>query len=131
MRRIEEDALTVDKCFDQFRASQQTLHGGKVTTKDKHELRFADSPNSTTNSTTTWQANTASTSRNKMTSTRGEASHLPFHWFVEFYGIVRNGGFDVVIGNPPYVEYSKVRKRYTILNYRTLSERRNTVRSLH
>jgi hypothetical protein len=32
------------------------------------------------------------------------ASHEPFHWFVEFYGIMQQGGFDVVIGNPPYVE---------------------------
>ena len=30
-------------------------------------------------------------------------SHQPFHWFVEFYGIMDSGGFDVVIGNPPYV----------------------------
>ena len=31
-------------------------------------------------------------------------SHQPFHWFVEFYGIMNGGGFDVIIGNPPYVE---------------------------
>ena len=31
------------------------------------------------------------------------ASHQPFHWFVEFHGIMNDGGFDVVIGNPPYV----------------------------
>ena len=31
-------------------------------------------------------------------------SHQPFHWFVEFYGIMGRGGFDVVIGNPPYVK---------------------------
>ena len=30
-------------------------------------------------------------------------SHQPFHWFVEFYGIMRKGGFDVIVGNPPYV----------------------------
>jgi hypothetical protein len=41
-------------------------------------------------------------------------SHRPFHWWVEFYGIVKTGGFDVVIGNPPYVEYSKVRGEYTV-----------------
>ncbi|MFM6071750.1 MAG: Eco57I restriction-modification methylase domain-containing protein, partial [Dolichospermum sp.] len=35
-------------------------------------------------------------------------SHRPFHWFVEFYGIISRGGFDVIIGNPPYVEYSKL-----------------------
>jgi len=46
-------------------------------------------------------------------------SHQPFHWFVEFYGILSKGGFDVVIGNPPYIEYSKVKKQYIILNYKT------------
>ena len=35
-------------------------------------------------------------------------SHKPFHWASEFYGIVESGGFDVVIGNPPYVETSKI-----------------------
>jgi len=32
-------------------------------------------------------------------------THKPFHWFVVFYGIMSNGGFDVIIGNPPYVDY--------------------------
>ena len=30
-------------------------------------------------------------------------SHQPFHWFVEFFGILNAGGFDVIIGNPPYL----------------------------
>ena len=35
-------------------------------------------------------------------------SHQPFNWIAEFYDIIHgNGGFDVIIGNPPYVEYSK------------------------
>lgn len=43
-------------------------------------------------------------------------SHQPFHWFAEFYQLVAgNGGFDCIIGNPPYVEYSKVRKSYHLL----------------
>lgn len=46
-------------------------------------------------------------------------SHQPFHWFVEFYGIMQDGGFDVIIGNPPYVEYSKVRDFYTVKDYKT------------
>ncbi|MBI4778040.1 Eco57I restriction-modification methylase domain-containing protein, partial [Candidatus Desantisbacteria bacterium] len=50
------------------------------------------------------------------------ATHQPFHWFAEFYEIIASkSGFDVVIGNPPYVEYSKVRKSYTIQNYTTES----------
>lgn len=48
-------------------------------------------------------------------------SHKPFHWFVEFYGIMSKGGFDVIIGNPPYVEYSKVKKEYEVINYSCLS----------
>ena len=33
-------------------------------------------------------------------------SHQPFHWLAEFYQIIKgNGGFDVIIGNPPYVEF--------------------------
>ncbi len=36
-------------------------------------------------------------------------SHQPFHWLVEFYGIIEeDGGFDVVIGNPPYLETTQV-----------------------
>jgi hypothetical protein len=43
----------------------------------------------------------------------------PLHWFIEFYGIIKKGGFDVIIGNPPYVEYSKVMGEYTIKGYET------------
>ena len=49
----------------------------------------------------------------------------PFHWISEFYDIVSdedgNGGFDVVIGNPPYVEYSKVKNTYKVGDYRVLN----------
>ncbi len=45
-------------------------------------------------------------------------THQPFHWFAEFYEIIQdNGGFDVVIGNPPYVELKKV--SYNLHNYST------------
>lgn len=50
-------------------------------------------------------------------------SHQPFHWFAEFYQIVAgNGGFDCIIGNPPYVRYgtSFADKNYKLLNYSTL-----------
>lgn len=39
------------------------------------------------------------------------ASHQPFHWLAEFYQIISgNGGFDVIIGNPPYVGYTRKNK---------------------
>ena len=46
-------------------------------------------------------------------------SHQPFHWFAEFYGIMHDGGFDVIIGNPPYLERSKLAGLYSVLHYRT------------
>jgi len=55
--------------------------------------------------------------------------HQPFHWFAEFYEIVQGkGGFDVVIGNPPYVVYTKrdsktkisVADKYKLVDYSTL-----------
>jgi hypothetical protein len=56
-------------------------------------------------------------------------SHQPFNWLAEYYDIINgNGGFDVVIGNPPYVVYTKkdkdtgksVADTYKITNYRTI-----------
>ena len=36
------------------------------------------------------------------------ATHQPFHWFVEYPEVMVDGGFDVVIGNPPYVARTRV-----------------------
>lgn len=56
------------------------------------------------------------------------STHKPFHWFAEFYEIVhQHGGFDVIIGNPPYVVYNKKDKQtkksledtYKLKNYFT------------
>ncbi len=54
-------------------------------------------------------------------------THQPFHWLAEFYEIINeHGGFDVIIGNPPYVEYNKKLKGvavsdvYKLVKYETL-----------
>lgn len=39
-----------------------------------------------------------------------KATHIPFHWFVEFPEALTAGGFDAVIGNPPYINRNKVRQ---------------------
>ena len=46
--------------------------------------------------------------------------HRPLHWRVEFPRVMRAGGFHVVIGNPPYVERSRI-PGYTLQGYRTQS----------
>ena len=45
-------------------------------------------------------------------------SHQPFHWFVEFPSVWRDGGFDVVIGNPPYIPTKNVTE-YRWVGYQT------------
>ncbi len=119
LERIEEEAEIASAAFNQFR-SQQTGLGGEVTAADKADLRR--------------RLRTLSGELDRYLATEygvepgdtdayeaWRAGHQPFHWFVEFYGIMHKGGFDVVIGNPPYVEYSKVRKDYTIKGYQTES----------
>ena len=120
--QIEERAEIADRAFRQFR-TMQTQHGldASAFTSAKSQLR------------------------KRLTDLRDELDeylageygikpsdgtayqhwrdrHQPFHWFVEFYGIMHKGGFDVIIGNPPYVEYSKVKKEgYTVKGYETES----------
>lgn len=50
------------------------------------------------------------------------SSHQPFHWLAEYYTTIAHGGFDVIIGNPPFVSYAKVRDVYRIdeSTYRTV-----------
>ena len=48
-------------------------------------------------------------------------SHQPFHWYVDFYPLMASGGFDVVIGNPPFVEYAKIRATYVPIQIKCLS----------
>ncbi|HEY6286700.1 MAG TPA: Eco57I restriction-modification methylase domain-containing protein, partial [Ktedonobacteraceae bacterium] len=43
----------------------------------------------------------------------------PFHWFVEFSAIMNNDGFDVIIGNPPYIESERAINFYQVANFTT------------
>ena len=117
--RIEENAGGVAWKYDQFRW-QQTIFGGEITPEHKAELQG--------------QMESLSSELDRYLATEygvdpegtdayiaWRASHKPFHWFAEFYGIMSKGGFDVVIGNPPYVEYRKVKNDYIIQGYQTES----------
>ena len=47
-------------------------------------------------------------------------SHQPFHWLAEYYDIINgNGGFDVIIGNPPYVEFPSKDVQYSFEKLQT------------
>lgn len=116
-RRIEEEAELVERAFQQFRA-QQTTHGGRVTHRDKQQLRRR--LEKLTDKLDRFLAGEYGVNLDKPEEFEAwKASHQPFHWFAEFYGIMRNGGFDVIIGNPPYVEYKNVKSIYRVSGYYT------------
>jgi hypothetical protein len=114
---IEEKAADIDRLFKRFR-EQQTELGGEVTTQDKanlgqnlkeleHELNLLLAEQYGVNMSKPQEFD------------KWLYSHEPFHWFIEFYGTLNDGGFGVIIGNPPYVEYSKIRENYRINGYLT------------
>ena len=119
MERIKEKAEDVKILFQEFRRQQTTL-GGAVTPTDKQNLQnrlreLEDELN-------LYLADEYGVDPNKQSDyEKWLNSHKPFHWFIAFYGILEEGGFDVIIGNPPYVEYSKVKKDYAIIGYGTYS----------
>ena len=112
LKDIEERAEEANRSFDQFRIQQTTL-GGEVTSADKAALR--DRLRSLDDELDRHLASEYGVDLKRAPAYDAwRSSHQPFHWFVEFYGIMSKGGFDVVIGNPPYVEYSKVKSLYSV-----------------
>ena len=119
MERIEKKAKGVEQLFVQFR-QQQTELGGVTTTADK--LKLQSELNRLKDELNRYLADEYETDPNNESKYMNWlSSHKPFHWFIEFYGILKDGGFDVIIGNPPYVEYNKVKDDYTIKGYTTES----------
>ena len=101
LSRIEEEAEIAGAAFNQFRW-QQTMLGGEVTSADKQALH--DRLRSLDEELDRHLATEYGVDPKKTAAYDAwRASHQPFHWFVEYYGVMSNGGFDVVIGNPPYV----------------------------
>lgn len=43
----------------------------------------------------------------------------PFHWLAEHYGIMSGGGFDVIIGNPPYVKATPGNRTHDMRDFKT------------
>jgi hypothetical protein len=119
LERINESAELADKAFRRFREQQtehdmkaEAYHSGKQDLNIKLEtLRLELDRYLATEYGI--EVNKPNLFENWLTS------HQPFHWFSEFFGIMHKGGFDVVIGNPPYIAATKVRKQYQVHNYQT------------
>ena len=115
LAEIEDKALTLDSAVHVFR-KQQTQLDGTVTASDKAQLR--DHYQELEDELNNYLSGEYGIKKPGVKKWR--ESHKPFHWFCDFHRIIASGGFDVVIGNPPYVEYAKVRSNYTVRGYSTL-----------
>src|SRR5262249_12805760 len=116
LEKITVKAADLQQTFDKFR-QLQTEGDGSVPTSDKLELQkrlrvLEDELNRHL------AGQYAVKSSDTIAYSKWRKSYQPFHWFIHFHRILTSGGFDVIIGNPPYLEYSKV-KDYKVRNYKT------------
>ena len=112
---IKESAEIADRAFRQFRAMQTERHlDAAAFAESKTTLRHR--LNELSKKLDTFLADDYGIRRNQTALRKWQRSHQPFHWLVEFYGIMERGGFDVVIGNPPYIASAKVRQTYDAKN---------------
>jgi hypothetical protein len=122
LKKIEQNAKDIDQLFKAFRQNQTKDQNNTIYAKYALETKIdlRKKLNTLREQLDLYLANEYKIkTENKNLFKSWQKSHQPFHWIVEFYGILQNGGFDVIIGNPPYVEYSKIKKLYTIKNYET------------
>ena len=105
MGNIAIKAADLQQTFDKFRLLQ-TEGDGSVPAADKLELKKR--LKALEDELTPYLAGECGVRvSDKIAYAKWVKFHQPLHWFIEFYGILSNGGFDVIIGNPPYANIPK------------------------
>jgi hypothetical protein len=108
--KIEAAAQDLDQAFRLFREQQTTLHGG-IEVERKTELRRQLGTLESQLDrflAKDYGVDVGSDLASSAKFLSWKTSHKPFHWLIEFYGIINGGGFDVVVGNPPYVQKTHI-----------------------
>lgn len=114
--KVEMEMEKVSMAYDHFRTQQLDDHNDMVAFKEaKHELKVRLGKLTDLLDQQQFRAS------GQQDFNAWKASHQPFHWIAEFYQIIHgNGGFDVIIGNPPYVVLNPQKAPYSICNYKTI-----------
>ena len=104
--RVEERAEIADRAFRQFQETQRhNLDADNSAAKTMLRRRLDELRTELDGYLA--EGNDVRTNR-ASEYRKWRLSHQPFHWLIEFYGIIQRGGFDVIIGNPPYLEAKEV-----------------------
>ena len=109
--QIETAAGDLDKAFQLFRQQQTELHGA-IEADHKSELRKR--LNELGGQLDRFLAEDYGVKvGDDLTSCKVFESwkhdYKPFNWLIEFFGILSAGGFNVIVGNPPYLEAREVK----------------------
>jgi hypothetical protein len=96
----------VEQEYNNFQI-QQVQHGGHVSADDK--IKLENKLSELEGTLNYYLAKGYGIDQNeKVSYDQWKSSNQPFHWYVDFYPLMAAGGFDAVIGNPPYVQLSQV-----------------------
>ncbi|MBS3906229.1 MAG: hypothetical protein KGZ49_04240 [Syntrophaceae bacterium] len=116
LQRIEEEAEIVDRAYQKFH-EMQIEYGMDAREFSDQKRALRENLNNLKEELDGYLAKEYGIEiSNSRDFKKWQNSHQPFHWFGEFYGIMRQGGFDAIIGNPPYVEMSEVTNQYKLRN---------------
>jgi len=124
LERIEQKAQEVERAFDHFRKLQTDLQleptdvaAYKQQMREKLAELRAELDGYLASEYGIDRSNSKTQAEYEEKFAHWQQTHQPFHWWVEFYGIMKRGGFDVIVGNPPYLEIREV--NYSPKNYQT------------
>ena len=109
--QIEEAAGDLDKAFQLFRQQQTELHGA-IEAGHKSELRKRLSELGDQLDRFLAEDYGVEVGDDLASCTVFESwkqNYKPFNWLIEFFGILSAGGFNVIVGNPPYLEAREVK----------------------
>lgn len=116
--KIKLDLKVAEEKYNNFQI-QQVQRGGHVSSEDKKELTHAlEVLEETLNCHLARDYGVDPTKAKKYMDWK--ASHQPFHWYVDFHPLMAAGGFDAVVGNPPWKEYAAVKADYKVMGYTSI-----------
>lgn len=100
--RVED----LSKAYMRLRSTYQRASGGNALIMRDIIMKIRESLYSTVNSTflSYLLSFNIGNKNNKKLSPNAINCRMPIHWTIDYNNILENGGFDVIIGNPPYIE---------------------------